>query len=184
MWTIGHGSRTISSLLSALEPLDIDTIVDVRSSPYSRYQPEFNREPFSAILRRDGGPGYVYMGDVLGGRPNDPVCYVDGLVDYTICRTRDWFHEGVQRLEQGIEEGYRIALMCSEAKPESCHRTKLIGVELAQRGHSVGHVDPDGSVVSQKSVIDRLTGGQQVFFDDRVLRTSRKRYGSQGSEQS
>ena len=64
--------------------------------------------------------------------------------------------------------------MCSELDPERCHRSKLIGEALESRGISMSHIDRDGSLASQREVIDRLTGGQKLLFGDGFR--SRKRY--------
>lgn len=170
--TIGYGDRSWEDFISRLQRHRIEYLVDVRSQPRSR-QPEFDGEALRIMLSKCG-IGYVFMGDALGGKPDDPSCYVDGKVDYTRCEARPIFAAGLDRLSAAIEGGHRLALMCSELDPERCHRSKLIGQALLKRGLMLVHIDRDGSEVTQQEVIGRLTGGQSSLFGDAF--TSRGRY--------
>lgn len=146
--TIGYGgSRTSDEFVGLLRRHGVKYLVDVRTKPYSKFRQEFCREALEAILRR-GGLVYVYMGDTLGGLPADPTCYTDGKVDYTKIRERDWFIQGLARLQNGWKSGHRMALMCAELEPERCHRSKLIGEALAACGVAVGHIDESGGIIS------------------------------------
>lgn len=178
IYTIGYGNRRISEFLSLLREHSISYLIDVRSSPYSRMKPEFSRE---ALTERLAGEGvrYVFMGDVLGGRPDDPGCYdAEGRVDYARCRERPWFIEGIERLRTAWEKGLRVALMCSEARPEDCHRTKLVAQGLADARIEVAHIDENGRIITHHEALERLLGGAQIaLFEVADLRlTSRKRY--------
>jgi uncharacterized protein (DUF488 family) len=107
------------------------------------------------------------MGEELGGRPNDPDCYdEDGRVDYEACKRRPAFREGIERLRVAWEQGQRVALLCSESRPENCHRSKLVGAALAEAGITVTHLDEDGTPIGQEEVMNRLQGGQLSLFDD------------------
>jgi uncharacterized protein (DUF488 family) len=117
----------------ALAAASVTHLVDVRTTPYSRFKPEFSREPLAAALKA-ADIRYVFMGQELGGQPGRKP-------DYAQMRLRPAFLEGIARLEAGLEGGHRIALMCAEAKPQSCHRTKLVAEELVAQGISVVHID-------------------------------------------
>lgn len=173
--TIGYGARTLDQLLAALKASRIEYVLDVRTSPYSKFKPEFSREPLEAALKA-GGIHYVFMGDTLGGQPRDPDCYTDGKVDYDKVRQQDLFKSGLERLRKAHEQHVRAALLCSEGRPEQCHRSKMIGEALAAAGIPVRHIDEDGLPLTQTQVMDRLTGGQFDLFGGPTL-TSRKRYG-------
>jgi uncharacterized protein (DUF488 family) len=173
--TIGYGARTLDQLIAALKASRIEYVLDVRTSPYSKFKPEFSREPLEAALKA-GGIHYVFMGDTLGGQPRDPDCYTDGKVDYDKVRQQDFFKSGLERLRKAHEQHVRAALLCSEGRPEQCHRSKMIGEALAAAGIPVRHIDEDGQVLTQVKVMDRLTGGQFDLFGGPTL-TSRKRYG-------
>lgn len=175
--TIGYGSRTAEEFVALLAAARVEHLVDVRSAPYSRFRPEFSREPLSSLLEAHG-IRYLFMGDALGGRPDDAGCYhPDGRVDYTACRLRPVFVEGIERLESGHEAGRRIALMCSEGRPQECHRTKLVAEALVRLGVPVAHIDEQGARRSHAEVMLSLTGGQEVLFGgDPAVGNSRGRY--------
>jgi uncharacterized protein (DUF488 family) len=173
--TIGYGTRTLEELVAALKAHRVEFLLDVRSSPYSKFKPEFSKEALEAVLKARG-IRYVFIGDTLGGQPRDPDCYTDGKVDYEKVRQQPFFQAGLERLRKAHEQRLRAALMCSEGRPEQCHRSKMIGEALAAVGISVAHIDEDGQLLSQTQVMDRLTGGQLDFFGGPTL-TSRKRYG-------
>lgn len=174
VFSIGHGGRSLDTLVAQLHALEVPFLIDVRSSPYSRFQPEFSREPLHAQLGEQK-IRYVFMGDLLGGRPPDPDCYDDaGKVDYQRCRTKDFFMRGIDRLRTAHVKGMRVCMLCSEGKPWECHRSKLIGWVLQEHGIAVEHVLPDGSVRTQDQVIEELTAGQGDLFGSRF--TSRKAY--------
>ena len=174
IYTIGYGARTIDDFLRVLAKHHIAYLVDVRSSPYSRFKPEFSKEALEARLV-EAGVRYLFMGDLLGGQPDDPSCHVDGKVVYELIAARPAFQEGLGRLERASQQGLRVALMCSEGKPELCHRTKLIGQQLQQKGIEVIHIDENDGLVPHREVVLGLTGGQLGLFGDPDF-TSRKRH--------
>jgi len=178
--TIGYGARSLEELIATLQAQHLEFLLDVRTAPYSKFKPEFSREPLQAALEARG-IHYVFLGDTLGGQPRDPECYTDGKVDYTKVRQQPFFQSGLERLRKAHEQRVRAVLMCSEGRPEQCHRSKLIGEALAAAGIPVRHIDENGQVLTQAQVMDRLTGGQLDLFGGPAL-TSRKRYGPGSAE--
>ena len=174
VFTIGYGARTVDELVAALLSHEIMFLVDVRTSPYSRFKPEFSKDALEQELKRQG-IRYVYLGDALGGRPADPDCYVDDKVDYERVKAKAFYQAGIQRVRTAWQRGMRFVLMCSEGRPEQCHRSKLIGESLDALGIPVAHIDEHDQLRSQDEVIQRLTGGQLSLFGDLEF-TSRKRY--------
>lgn len=161
--TIGYAQRNFGDLLSLLKVNQIAFLVDVRSQPVSRYQPEFSRDSLQEHLLLQG-IRYVFMGDALGGRPQDESCYLNGHVMYDLVRERGFFRAGILRLETASREHHRVCLLCSELKPEDCHRSKLIGVSLEQIGVPILHIDASGAKVTQQDVIARLQCTQPGLF--------------------
>ena len=151
VYTIGHGGRTIDELISELSNHDVQFVIDVRSTPYSRHQPEFSKKSLERVLLQHEVK-YVFMGDDLGGRPKDSECYTNGTVDYRKCRTKDFFRRGIERIRNTYVQGHRVCLLCSEGNPWKCHRSKLIGAVLQDEGIEVLHLLPDGTVRSQDEV--------------------------------
>ncbi|HEX5498445.1 MAG TPA: DUF488 domain-containing protein, partial [Thermomicrobiales bacterium] len=155
IFTIGHSNLTFDAFVALLANPDapIATVVDVRSAPYSRFAPQFNRPSLEAGLRAHG-IAYRYLGDDLGGRPTDPTCYVSGqvpdgkadylqLVDYAEVARRPWFQQGLDRLLAEAASG-PTAIMCSEEDPHNCHRHHLIAKALTDRGIEARHIRKDG----------------------------------------
>ena len=79
IYTIGHSNHEWRDFLVLLHQYGIEMLVDVRSAPYSRYSPQFNRELLAPSLEAEG-IGYAFAGEYLGGRPKDPDCYREGVV--------------------------------------------------------------------------------------------------------
>lgn len=174
IYTIGYGDRDLDRFIAVLEANAIAYLLDVRSAPYSRFKPEFSKAALAKALA-DHGIRYVYVGDSLGGRPDDPTCYVDGRVDYAIVRTKEFFRRGIARVEAAHRQHLRVALMCSEGRPEECHRTRLIGEALVAQGTPVVHIDEHDQLITHDAAIQRLTDGQLSLFGQERF-TSRKRY--------
>jgi uncharacterized protein (DUF488 family) len=174
IYTIGYGSRSIAELIEMLHQHKIAYLIDVRSAPYSRYKPEFSKAPLASELERHG-IRYVFMGDALGGRPDDETCYVNGKVDYAKVKATEFYQRGIERLHTAFRQQQSVVLMCSEGKPEECHRCKLIGTTLTTQDIPVIHIDENGEQVTQEKVIERLTGGQLSMFGEDTFH-SRKKY--------
>lgn len=174
IYTIGYGSRSLADLTAVLQRYNVAYLLDVRSAPYSRYKPEFAKEALQAGLAAQQ-IRYLFMGDSLGGRPNQADCYTAGKVDYEKVKGMDFYQAGIRRIQAAFQQQQTVVLMCSEGKPENCHRSKLIGVTLAQLDIPVAHIDENDEIVGQTAVIERLTGGQLSLFGEQSF-TSRKRY--------
>ena len=174
IYTIGYGSRSITELIEVLHQHEIAYLIDVRSAPYSRYKPEFSKTPLANELERHG-IRYVFMGDALGGRPDDETCYVNGKVDYEKVKATEFYQRGIERLHTAFMQQQSVVLMCSEGKPEECHRCKLIGTTLTTQNIPVIHIDENSEQMTQEQIIDRLTGGQLSMFGEDTFH-SRKKY--------
>ena len=184
IYTIGYGARDLEELLSALKANHIQYLLDVRTSPYSSYKPDFSKNTLRTFLEANG-IRYLFMGDTLGGQPDEDACYTDGKVDYEKVSQQQFYRDGIERLHKASRLGQQVVLMCSEGKPENCHRSKLIGQTLTNEGIQVLHIDEQDAVITQKDILLRLTGGQpSLFGDDFFSFTSRKRYRdeNQGAE--
>ncbi len=170
IWTVGHSNRPVESLIDLLRTHRIDVLVDVRSSPRSSYVPHFDREPLTQSLR-EAGIGYLFMGDSLGGRPAQPEAYDPaGYVKYDVVAASPPFRSGIDRLRSGATD-HRVALMCSEEDPTTCHRRLLIARVLEDQGLDVGHIRADGR--SERE--DDLASAQLNLFgeDERPWRSVR-----------
>jgi hypothetical protein len=166
IYTIGHSSHPIEKFIGLLKTHGITAVGDVRSAPYSRHNPQFNREPLVASLQK-AGIAYVFLGEELGARPEDPACYEDGQVDFGRMAGRDQFKRGLERVLTGGEK-YRIALMCAEKEPLDCHRTILVCRNLRPHGVYIKHILADGTIEDHRQTearLLRLAGCERSLFD-------------------
>ncbi len=155
IYTIGHSTNTIEVFIEYLRYHKIDTIVDVRSIPYSRFANQFNKEALSVTLKQKD-IFYIPMGENLGARYNEKeLLFEDGKVDFSKVVTTNKFKDGISRVETGIKKGYKIALMCSEKNPIECHRFSLISNYLHIKGYEVKHI-VENKIFEHKLLQDRL----------------------------
>lgn len=178
LYTIGHGNRKADLFLELLRRFEIRYLIDVRSQPYSKFNPQFNQNELKFFLERNGIK-YVFMGDLIGGRPEDRSCYDDdGKVNYEIVKTKDFFLQGIERLKTAYKKDLNAVLMCSESDPCECHRSKLIGKVLNDHNVVLKHIDENGGVKDQVTVINQLNKGLAEFdlFGNPLNTTSRKSY--------
>jgi uncharacterized protein (DUF488 family) len=152
--TIGHSTHSWEHFIGLLRNAKVTAVADVRTSPYSRHCPHFNRDELREELRLDE-IYYVYLGKELGGRPSGSESYREGVADYERMAEAPSFRKGLDRVVEGAKK-YRIALLCSERDPLDCHRCLLVGRALAECGIGVSHILDDGRVVSHAEIEDKL----------------------------
>jgi uncharacterized protein (DUF488 family) len=144
----------MEKFLHLLESNGVTAIADVRSSPFSRHNPQFNKDNVAYELKRRG-IAYVFVGKELGARSDDPSCYEGGKVRYDRLAQTSIFKAGIDRVLSGAQK-YRIALMCAEKEPLDCHRTLLVSRALEQHAASIVHILSDGSTEAQPQAMSRL----------------------------
>jgi uncharacterized protein (DUF488 family) len=152
--TIGHSSHSIDRFLALLEKHGVTAVADVRSAPYSRFNPHFNRESLEGSLRQSGIQ-YVFLGVELGARTSDRTCYEKGRVQYMRLARTEAFRRGIERLMKGTKD-HHIALVCAEKEPLDCHRTVLVARVLTELGVPVQHILADGRMEPHEASMDRL----------------------------
>jgi uncharacterized protein (DUF488 family) len=156
IYTIGHSNHPAQRFVELLQRQGIEAVGDVRSTPFSRFNPQFNREKLATTLR-DAGIHYVFLGEELGARARDPGCYDGDRVSYAKLARSPAFRSGLERVVSGMRE-HRIALMCAEREPLDCHRTILISRELERAAVPVTHILADGSLEAHAVAMGRLVG--------------------------
>lgn len=154
VYTIGHSTHPIEGFVELLKMHGITAVADVRSTPYSRRNPQFNRETLRDTLEAHG-IAYVFLGEELGARSTDPACIRDGKVRYDLLARTAPFERGLDRVREGARK-HRIALMCAERDPLQCHRTILVARNLTARGGPVRHIHAGGEIETQEEAEERL----------------------------
>lgn len=154
VFTVGHSTHSIERFIKLLREAGITAIADVRSVPYSRHLPHFNRPGLKRSLN-EAGIAYVFLGRELGARPDDRSCYRGQVAEYDLIARSAAFQAGLDRVVKGSHR-YRIALMCAEKEPLDCHRTILVGRHLVGRGVHLVHIHADGRLEPHADTERRL----------------------------
>ena len=174
VYTIGHSNHPIKDFINLLKKHEITAIADVRSSPFSKHNPQFNKDALTDALKREG-ISYVPLGTELGARPDDPTCYDNGSANFTKMAERPIFKQGIERLLKGMEK-YRIAMLCAEKEPLDCHRTILVCHHLRKSGFPIKHILANGRVEDHQTTEHRLVkalGIEPILFDSMLTDADR-----------
>lgn len=156
LYTIGHSNHAFEHFIRLLGKHNVGTVIDVRSSPYSKYAPQFSKAELHHGLDAAGFE-YVFLGRELGARREEEACYVNGQAKYDRIAHVPRFREGLKLVLERHAQG-RVALLCSEADPLTCHRTILVCRELLrlQPDLNIAHILPDGVIESHHAAEQRL----------------------------
>ena len=171
--TVGHSRHPLERFLSLLTGAQVTAIADVRSSPASRFSPQFNKTALAASLAGHG-IDYVFLGKELGGRPAWSEMYTDGRADYGKMAASPEFRAGLAQLIE-LARRHGVAAMCSEADPLDCHRCLLVGRALTEAGHGVAHILASGEIAPQAEIEDRLLKLENLADDDLLVRSRAER---------
>lgn len=169
-YTVGHSNHPIEHFLKILLENNIMAIADVRSVPYSRFTPQFDRETLQAKLK-SAGIVYSFLGKELGARPSDKKCYDGGTAVYDLISETALFQSGLDRVVEGCKK-YKLALMCAEKEPLDCHRTVLVGRNLKKRDVLLRHILADGSIEESADADNRLVKITKQEMDDLFSQSS------------
>ena len=157
IYTVGHSIYEADDFVQLLKNNNINTIVDVRSTPYSKFASQYNKESLHQHLKQNG-ICYIFMGDMLGARYEDKdLLFKDGSVNFKKVQDTKIFQDGITRLDKGITKGYNISLMCSEKEAFDCHRFGLISEYISKNltDVEIKHIYPD-KILSQKDLENQL----------------------------
>jgi uncharacterized protein (DUF488 family) len=160
IYTIGHSNLELKQFITLLHFNGIELLVDVRSSPYSKYVPHFNSSQLKRSLQKEG-IDYKFLGDKIGGKPSNDEYYIDGKVIYPLIKTSKKYKKGIKELIK-ISKENKTVIMCAEKDPMKCHRYHLITPSLTEKGLDVKHIVEAGIMKDnnngdvQKSILDYL----------------------------
>lgn len=169
VYTIGHSNHSSDVFVTLVKDSGLNAIADVRSTPFSRRNPQFNRDVIAATLK-ENAVAYAWLGEELGARPSDPrLRRADGGVDFRLLEASPAFLRGIERVCDGARR-FRLAMMCAERDPLNCHRTHLIARHLAGEGVEIRHVMADGRIVDHKDLENSII--RNAFPEGRDLFTN------------
>ena len=164
-FTIGHSNHEANHFIELLKIHKINCLGDVRSSPYSKFTPQFNKENLDVELKKENIL-YVYLGNKLGGRYLDSaLLYPNGVVNYNKVMEQEEFCAGINNVIGNIRKGLRIALMCAEKNPLDCHRFLLVARALSNKGIRIKHILENGEAISNEDLEKQLLQKYKSEFD-------------------
>ncbi|MDB8793978.1 DUF488 domain-containing protein [Romboutsia sp. 1001216sp1] len=164
VFAIGHSNYPIEKLIDILNQYNINCVVDIRETPYSRYNIQYNREDFCKTLRKEGFI-YIYMGKEFGARRGSKESYNrEGFADFEKVSKEDIFKKGIERIKDGCKKGYKIALLGAMQDPIRCHRSILVGRRLNENGINVKYILHEGDVAEQEDIENQLL---DKYFSER-----------------
>jgi len=164
-FTIGHSNHEIDLFLNLLINNSINLVIDIRSSPYSKYVPQYNMKNIKSLLL-SRSIEYLFLGDELGGKTsNSDLQFPDGKTNYELLKKTDDYIDGIKTVIRKISDGYNIALMCVEKNPFDCHRFVMVSSSLADRNIQVNHILEDGKIVTNKELEDRLLEYYKIDYN-------------------
>lgn len=170
LFSIGYSKFNIDDFIETLKINSIDAIADVRSEPYSRFKPEFNRNNLKHRLS-SVHIHYVFLGPYCGARPSSESYYVNGKADYNLIKNSDKFRKGLERIRNGLQK-HRIALLCAENDPIFCHRNILICRNLRSPELMIKHIINADRIESNEETENRLL--RLFHLDENELFTDRE----------
>ncbi|AJG98343.1 DUF488 family protein [Clostridium beijerinckii] len=179
IYTIGHSNYSIEKLIDMLKTYDIDTVVDIRGTPYSKYNVQYNKETIAETLKKEGFI-YIYMAKELAAQRQDKNSYnKEGYSDFEKVIMEEDFLRGIERLKTGCQKGYNIALLGAMQDPIRCHRSILVGRSLRENGFNVKHILDDYTFASQEKIEEKLLS---KYFSNRNQITIDSLLGNEISE--
>jgi len=182
LYTVGHSTHSIEEFVSLLKMHGITAICDVRSQPYSKFNPQFNKENLRDELK-NARIAFVFLGKELGPRSDNPACYLNGKVQYQRLAETEQFRQGLIRIKEGMKS-YRIALMCAEKDPLMCHRMILVSRYLRSDAEIL-HILEDGTIENNRDSEKRLMqlfGIVQELFDSSIEDAIQRAYDKQSEK--
>ena len=173
IYTIGHSNYTVEKLIDMLKHYNINCVVDIRGTPYSKYNVQFDKETIRYTLSKAGFI-YIYMAKELAAKRINKQSYNDeGYSDFEKVINEKEFLEGIERLKNGCNKGYNIALLGAMQEPIRCHRSILVGKALRKARFDVKHILDDYSIASQDDIEQMLldkyfSNRNQMTIDDLI----------------
>lgn len=153
LFSIGYATKPIGTLIDQLRAAGVTAVADIRSVPYSNAFFDYHREALQKTLKQ-AGIRYVWLGEALGPRSRNDAHYdAAGQVQFDRLARSTLYRGGIERVMQGLEQGFHIALLCAEKKPEVCHRSLLVGCHLLRDDDvDIVHITHDGERRTQREL--------------------------------
>ncbi|MGL4740942.1 MAG: DUF488 family protein [Sarcina sp.] len=180
IFAIGHSNYPFEKLVEMLKEYNINCVVDIRETPYSAYNVQYNKEIFEATIKKEGFI-YIYMGKEFGAKRQSRESYLNKVyADFEKVKEEEIFIKGIERIKKGCKMGYRIALLGAMQDQIRCHRSILIGRVLNNQGFDVKYILHEGGLGNQYYIEKCLL---EKYFSDRNQITIESLLGEDKSEE-
>lgn len=163
IFTIGYAGFEIEDFIKVLKEYHINSLIDVRSSPFSKFHSDYNKLLLCKTLQ-ERRIIYRNYNREFGARQDDKMYYPNGYLDFSMFTRSKIFKEGMHKIIKAIPLGYKFVLMCSEKDPINCHRTIMVGRAFFDNGISINHILSDGRIITQSDIETRLL---DMYYPDR-----------------
>ena len=141
VYSVGYTAFEQEELIGILKELSISCLIDVRSVPMSSYSPQYNKGVFDKVLKENGIRYRNYQ--EFGARQDDANYYSDDdYLDFDKYVKSELFISGMEKVEAGINLGFRFVFMCAEKDPINCHRAIMVTRAFSESGYEVFHIRP------------------------------------------
>jgi uncharacterized protein (DUF488 family) len=155
IYTFGHSNHSIEEFIKLVKLHNVNCVCDVRSSPFSKFVPHFNKDNFKRELN-NVGIQYIEMGKEFGARRIEANLLTNGIVDFDKVAKDKTFQSGIERVMKGLKKDYVMTFICAEKDPIDCHRNILVAKNLQDHGIKVLHILFDGSIEDNSRTEQRL----------------------------
>lgn len=163
IYTIGYSGFKINDFIEVLKKYRINSLIDVRSNPNSKFHQDYNMINMQKNLKKYG---IIYRNykDEFGARQEDLQYYTNGYLDFNKYTKSKSFLDGVKKIEAGLNQNYTFVFMCAEKDPSTCHRNIMVARKFQELGYNIINILADGSFELQDSIERRLV---EQYFPDR-----------------
>ncbi len=163
--TVGYGQDSFGAFAKRLKAAGVTVVVDVRTNPYSKYDPSYRAGEIEQHFA-EVGIQYRFLGDKLGGKPKDQELYDSrGKILKERLIATPTFQQGLDDVIH-LSANHVVAIMCGCAKSMECHRGKIITPALEAKNLRVQHMDPLGNQRSTEDQIVWEHNGQFAMFGE------------------
>lgn len=156
IYTIGYSGFTVKEFLQELHRHNISVLIDVRSTPFSAYYTDYNKNNLQRYLEKEHIKYRNYASEFGARQENRNFYTSEGYLDFERFAKSESFLDGVKKISDGMKLGYVFSLMCAEKHPISCHRAILVARAFSTQGYRVVHLLPHGIELTQQDLEQQM----------------------------
>ncbi len=160
-YTIGYGKSKREEFIAKLIKYRVKYLVDVRSSPKSSHNHDYDKESLENELKKNG-ISYEWLGDYIGGRSSNDELFVNNVISYEKLVETEKFKKGLELLKEIVAQN-DVCIMCSEWNPMDCHRFMAISKKLSEEGYRIEHILSNGKHIKQENLELKLIS---LYYSD------------------